>query len=468
MIALPPSGAARIAGGDTLVIHSGQYQIGLGAPGAESCSSAYPWDCAMAPVPSGPDASRPTRIVGQGYDAGCPAAPQLWGNERTSQVLSLARTNNAQVSCLEITDHSPCVEFHSGALTCKRDTYPYGAWSSTGIYAADSTNVQLTDVNVHGLAIAGVHAGRLKDWTVTNLRVAGNGWVGWNGDLGATTSSNTGTMRFSRWLVEWNGCGETYPGNQPTGCWGQEAGGYGDGVGTAATAGDWIIEDSTFRFNTSDGLDLLYHNLGGTITLNRVRAEGNAGNQLKVAGTASVTNSIILGNCGYFNGKSFNYFVDHCRALGDAVAISANTATDTLSFVNNTLVSEGNVAIFTGGPSGTSLKMRNNIIIGLPYFHYPSLQSADAYHESAGFTIDESHSVKQSLRNMNCSSPSSMCTSAAIINGSSNSALDPNVPVGSAARDSGLGVGGLVPNIDFYGKPRPAGNGVDRGAVEMQ
>ncbi|GAB4165446.1 MAG: hypothetical protein Fur0021_40940 [Candidatus Promineifilaceae bacterium] len=36
--------------------------------------------------------------------------------------------------------------------------------------------------------------------------------------------------------------------------------------------------DHPFRHNTSDGLDLLYRTRGGTITLNRVRAEGNAGN----------------------------------------------------------------------------------------------------------------------------------------------------------------------------------------------
>ena len=35
----------------------------------------------------------------------------------------------------------------------------------------------------------------------------------------------------------------------------------------ARPAGDWIIEDSAFLHNTSDGLDLLYHDLGGTIIL---------------------------------------------------------------------------------------------------------------------------------------------------------------------------------------------------------
>ena len=85
-------------------------------------------------------------------------------------------------------------------------------------------------------------------------------------------TANAGTLTFRHWTVEWNGCGETYPGGEPTGCWAQEAGGYGDGVGTGETGGDWIIEDSAFLHNTSDGLDLLYHSLGGQRSRSRACA----------------------------------------------------------------------------------------------------------------------------------------------------------------------------------------------------
>jgi len=65
-------------------------------------------------------------------------------------------------------------------------------------------------------------------------------------------------------------------------------------VGTGDTGGDWIIEDSAFLHNTSDGLDLLYHSLGGRIVLDGVHAEGNAGNQVKVAGQLAITNSLLV------------------------------------------------------------------------------------------------------------------------------------------------------------------------------
>jgi hypothetical protein len=42
--------------------------------------------------------------------------------------------------------------------------------------------VLLRDLDIHGLANTGIQAGRLTDWTVENVRLAGNGLAGWNGD----------------------------------------------------------------------------------------------------------------------------------------------------------------------------------------------------------------------------------------------------------------------------------------------
>ncbi|WP_460828435.1 hypothetical protein, partial [Marilutibacter aestuarii] len=83
---LPASGAARISGGDTVYVAPGEYMIGVDAPGANGgrCYSGGPWDCYLAPVPSGPSADRPTRILGR--DPARPAV--LWGNERVSTMLN--------------------------------------------------------------------------------------------------------------------------------------------------------------------------------------------------------------------------------------------------------------------------------------------------------------------------------------------------------------------------------------------
>ncbi len=83
--ALPPDSAARIAGGDTLIIGEGSYMMGYGAPGAENCENEGSYDCLMSPLPSGPDASQPTRVLGEGWDSGC-AAPARVVGERTPVV----------------------------------------------------------------------------------------------------------------------------------------------------------------------------------------------------------------------------------------------------------------------------------------------------------------------------------------------------------------------------------------------
>src|SRR5205085_9819036 len=128
----------------------------------------WPWDCYMRPIPSGPDPSHPTRILGKGWDTGCASPPQFWGNERVAQVISLAGSNNVEIQCLEITDHSDCQD--GGPKNCNRSTIPYGAWTDKGIFAQDSSNVLLKNVNIHGIAKQGVHAGRLKDWTLQNVQ----------------------------------------------------------------------------------------------------------------------------------------------------------------------------------------------------------------------------------------------------------------------------------------------------------
>lgn len=361
--ALPPGGESRIAGGDTLTIAAGSYRMGYGAPGTELCSRDYPWDCTMPPIPSGPDAQHPTRLLG----ADCAHPPELWGTEGTYQITNLTGSSNIEIGCLEITDHSSCVEFHTGGLACQRDEYPFGDWAARGIYAEDSTHAYLHDLNIHGLAATGIQAGRLADWTVERVRLAGNGWVGWDGDIDGE-DSNMGTLRFSHWTVEWNGCGETWPGGQPIGCWAQTAGGYGDGVGTGETGGYWIIEDSAFLHNTSDGLDLLYVRVPGSqIEIRRTRAEGNAGNQIKTTGPTLIENSVIVGNCGFFAGQPFTYNVDDCRAAGNALSFDLRPG-DQVTVTNCTVTSEGDCLLVAGCDGACvgaeRVRLRNNILIG--------------------------------------------------------------------------------------------------------
>lgn len=468
-VALPPGGAPRLAGGDRLIIGPGSYRMGVGAPGAEGCDPGGSWDCRMPPVPSGPDAGHATRIVGAGHQTGCADPPELWGAERADVIVDLTGTDHARIECLELTDHSGCVEFHSGSLACERDSPPYGDWAATGLAASDSDGVTLRRLDIHGLASAGVRAGRLKDWVVEDVRIAANGWVGWDGDIDGD-DANTGTLRFRRWTVEWNGCGETWPEGEPAGCWAQTAGGYGDGVGTGGTGGDWIIEDSVFQYNTSDGLDLLYHRLGGTITIDRVIARGNAGNQLKTTGDAVIRNSLVVGDCGFFQGKPFTYAVDDCRAAGNAVSLDLGPG-DAVVLANNTVYSEGDCVLLAGGDTcngSETLVSRNNVYLGGVDYLQPFERSCFFYTECAGLAIDASYDVVFAVKDAECPpGGQNLCVDPLLVSGDP-ATFDAHLGAGSPARDSGLPVGDPIPAVDLAGNPRPAGAAVDRGAYEMQ
>ncbi len=471
--ALQPSGEAgepgtlRIVGGDTLIIASGSYTMGLGAPGADLCSSDYPWDCYMPPIPSGPGAAHPTRILGQGWDSGCPDPPELWGRERAAMVLNLTDVSHVEIACLEITDHAACADGHPVAgLACDRDVYSYGDWAADGLYAEDAVSVTLRHLNIHGLAEAGVRAGRLTDWTVEDVRLAANGLIGWEGDID-DDDANSGTLVFRRWTVEWNGCVETYPGGQPTGCWDENVGGYGDGVGTGETGGHWIIKDSAFLHNTSDGLDLLYTRVAGSrIEIRRTIAEGNAGNQIKTNGPTWIENSIIVGNCGYFEGRSFTYAVGRCRAYGNSLALNLQPG-DGVTVTNNTLTGEGDclVEVICEGncTGGEAVHMRNNLFLGQTDLTSPEENTCWVYQDNfATDPLDADYAIIHNVKENPCPvGPHDICQPPGLLNEAIDG-FDAHLQADSLAIDAGTAAG--APLDDFDGHHRDVAP--DIGAYE--
>jgi hypothetical protein len=456
--ALPPQDAPRIGGGDTLIVAAGSYMMGYGAPGADACEADGAFDCMMPPVPSGPNPDRPTRILGAGWEHGCPAPPELWGTERPWFILNLTGSDNVEVACLEITDHSGCVEDHSGGLACQRDEPPYGPWAAVGIYAEDATNVILRDLNIHGLAVGGIHAGRLADWQVERVRIAGNGWSGWDGDIEGD-DSNAGTLTFRQWTVEWNGCGETYPGGEPTGCWGQSAGGYGDGVGTGATGGHWIIEDSIFQHNTSDGLDLLYaREEGSQIEVRRTIARDNAGDQIKTSGPTTIENVLAVSHCGAFEGQPFTHNVDPCRAGGSAIALTLRTA-DQATVINSTVTGEGDCTLIVECQEGyscsgdESVVLRNSIFFGNPEFQGGGDTTCLAWTDIDPNPIAIDHAIIQGVKNPPdpCPADSQCGVSPGVVDAGIDT-FDGHLLETSPAIDSGTADG--APTYDLEGRPR--------------
>lgn len=382
------------------------------------------------------------------------------------------------VGCLEITDHSSCVEHHSNSsAACERNNFPYGDWASSGLAASDSANVWLKDLDIHGLASHGIIAARLTDWTMENVRIAGNGWVGWEGDLSEGNNSNSGTLLFKNVTIEWNGCGETYPGEQPHNCWGQTAGGYGDGLGTGATGGHWIFQDCIIRYNSSDGLDLLYNRIDGSqIDIKRSQFYGNAGNALKVTGNAAIENCLLVGNCGFFSGQSFTYHVDDCRALGNTVNASLRKGS-TFSLVNSTVVGHGDclVSVECDTESSTCngterVTIQNNVFQGYQEFASPSDRACYIWMDQDGFySTSFDYNVIYDAKIGNVGYSANDINQDPLFVDDNLASFDGHLQASSPAIDSGLWVGalgGLIPGEDLEGNTRPAGSGVDRGAYE--
>jgi hypothetical protein len=473
---LNSSGAWKIQGSDTLMISSGSYRMGIGAPNTGWCDAEGAYICHLPPLPSGFSPETPTRIVGAGWDQGCTNPPELWGTERPWQIINLAGTDNALIACMELTDHSGCVEHHANlAIQCERDTPPFGDWASAGITAFDSSNVTLKDLNIHGFASAGIYAGRLRDWTVENVRIAGNGWVGWDGDIDGN-DANTGTLSFKKWIVEWNGCAESYPDETINNCWAQTAGGYSDGVGTGETGGNWVIEDSLFRYNTSDGLDLLYARLSSQIVIRRTQSYGNAGNQIKVNGPTRIENSLMKNNCGFFNGKSFTYNVDYCRSGGAALAFALRQG-NAVSVVNSTLTGNGDCLLSaecddSSCDASEIITIQNNIFVGNQEFMDPGDTTCYIWLDQNNFyntQIDYNVVYRAKIGEVGLST-NDIPQNPQVVDINLET-FDGHLKSNSPAIDTGLAVGslgGLIPDHDFEGVSRPKGSGVDRGAYEFE
>lgn len=353
--------AALIRNSDTLVIGSGSYMIGLGAPGdhGSACVTSSPYECSISNVPSGIDAAHPTIITGD-----CSAPPELWGTQRIDSIFDLRKVHDVKLTCLVMTDHSNCIEFYKptaktgGVMACKRDAYPYGEWAANGIHAQDVVNLTLDHLDLHGFAGYGIIAGRLSGSTkVTYVTLRGNGWGGWSGDLGGNDhrSSDAGTLIFDHLQVLWNGCAEASAATTIVGCWGQNEGGYGDGFGEAWTGGNWTFTNSTFAHNTQDGLDLLYANGTGSVTMDHLTAWQNAGNGIKTSGPATLQNSVVNAYCNNWQGfpiqgdGSSGVSGSMCRAAGTPVVMKFNAPNQTVVVAFSTITGNGDTLFIGGG-----------------------------------------------------------------------------------------------------------------------
>lgn len=397
--------AGTLVGGDTLIIKQGSYQMGndSNTTGMFTNCGANTTTCKSRPIPSGGGTSAPTRIIGCSV-TGCTGAkstyPELWGSGRVEHVLSVKGSSYVEIKYLNITDHATC-GFNHNLYSCgSADINELSAVD--GILVRFSTGIVLQNDWVHGFYRYGLYGGNVNGLRVSDSNIDVNSMGGWNGDsCDSSTCGQSGVIFFSGSTsptstsavasVDWNGCVESAstPGTPASqGCYGQDQGGYGDGIGTNSSVGTWIFDQVDVSHNTSDGIDLLYLNRsglsGGTVSVKRSRLEGNAGNQMKGPNSMTLEDNVIGGNCGFFKGQSFTKTsfassactnnvcnFNSCRAHGNPIVLAwRNNTTITPKIYSNTITSNGDGAVLIEGPetapcpSGNTIQFKNNTVVG--------------------------------------------------------------------------------------------------------
>jgi hypothetical protein len=324
-----------------------------------------------------------TRVLGVNY-ASCTsssAKAHVNGGFGVGAVFSLTGTSYVDVACFDVTDLSNCGEAGQ-ANPCHKD-FPVGDYASNGILMNNTTsNTTITDVNIHGMASAGILGATGDGVVATRVSLSGNASSGWNMDDGSG-ATGSGHLTLSYFTAQWNGCAEEYPMVDAlpyADCTDDSSGGYGDGVGTATVTSNpaWIIsiDHSVAANNTQDGFDLLHlQGNGSTLSISNSLAYGNMGQQLKMGAAGSAINNLFVGNCNALRqaipGTPSGYnakLADFCRASDVPVVVSVSDGGLTTRYLNNTLYTANSIGleVTTNGPCTSTcyFQYENNIFLG--------------------------------------------------------------------------------------------------------
>ncbi len=188
-------GTTRILGAnETLIIGPGSYMIGCGMPN-NTCDNNAPYDSKLDVLPNG------AKIYGAGYLTGdntAPSAkPQLWGTKSVEWILNVDGTSDVDIQFLDLTDHSEC-GFRVGGNQCD-ESYPITqTYGRTGIYGFGGSNLNLRNLDIHGLSNFGINIGGFNGYTRTYVNVWGNSFGNVDGDrAGHSNTSFSGTISIT-------------------------------------------------------------------------------------------------------------------------------------------------------------------------------------------------------------------------------------------------------------------------------
>jgi hypothetical protein len=198
--------------------------------------------------------------------------------------------------------------------------------------------------------------------------------------------------------------------------------------------------------------------------------EGNAGNQIKVAGPATIENTVAIGNCGFFADLAGSGLVgkDHCRANGNTLSLSPSPDS-VITLLNNTITGQGDCLILiAGGDSSARVIARNNALIGKGEWNADrddrGSPTCGYYRLDSDATLSFEHNLFWRLKGNQCPS-GNLCGRDPALTASDFAHFDPMPRADSPLIDAGMPV---ELDRDYFQHPRPAGGGVDIGAVERQ
>jgi hypothetical protein len=301
---------------------------------------------------------------------------------------------------------------------------------------------------------------------VEHVKINKNGRVGWNFNIG-TGSSNSGKITLRDIEIAWNGCGERVATGEVWACWAQQTGGYGDGLGTTDTGGQFLVEDAFVHHNTSDGLDFRYMDGAPTtsVTLRRVYSVANAGNQVKVKGNSVIENSVMVSQCAYFKDRYYMLADDNCRASGNTLQL-VFTQNNTAVVRHNTITGEGGVLIGAiEGDTTNKVSIQNNVLVGFPTYRDPTILSSVYYANATGVVASYSGNLVWKVKSNTCPS-GSICGQDPKLTNMTLAAFDAEPLAGSPVIDKAPMISTVT--TDFVLQPRPSGSANDIGAYEMQ
>lgn len=466
-------GTQRLSAGDILVIKNGSYSVGYGAPSnteKSGCSSSSPHNCYFR--------SPPNNVIIRGEEAGnCRSRPEIWGTDGVRQVFTFDGTSGVTLECIEITDHSNCLYGHyNSSITCTSSK----DYARHGVHAWNASNLTFRDLNIHGIGQNCYKGSKINNFTLIRTKLIACGDAGFHGATdGTTDNSFSGVMTFLDVEIAWNGCTENYPTLKIHGCFGQEGGGFGDGLGTDHTAGTWNFDRVYVHNNTSDGLDLRYTtDNSAQVNINRSWFYNNAGNQVKVWGKVTMENSVAISYCNYFadrydtmtNSTDPAPDPEPCRADGNTVFIMVPQMTGIgVILRHNTITGHSSQLIQLSeddGPTSASIvRIENNVLVGDDSFANPG-SLTKLVGNTTNATVEWYHNTIHRVSGGSCPSGSS-CVNPLLGNLETES-FDPRPQSGSpviGAASTSCGATACVrPTVDILGRTRP--NPASRGAFE--